>query len=309
MARKKINPELNNLMDFYKRFPDEKSCREYLVNERFPDGKVACPKCSGNEKIYKLKDDKRYKCGNCKHIFTITVGTIFEASHIPLQKWFLTLYIISAHKKGISSLQLSRDIGVTQKSAWFMLHRIREMLKGIEPYIRNGTVEIDETYIGGKEGFKHKSKRQKIVGYVNKAKLFAMLHREGDVWTKQVEETNGKALKPIIRRTIDKSSKIISDGFGAYYGLSKEYEHEIINHEMDEWARGDIHTNTIEGFFSLLKRGIVGIYHHVSPKHLNRYSDEYSYRYNTRRMKDGERFKHTFSLCGARLKYKELIAA
>ena len=149
-----------------------------MVNERFPDGQVPCPKCGSLDRIYQLKDGKRYKCGGCKHIFTITVGTIFEGSHIYLQKWFLALYIVSAHKKGISSLQLHRDLGVTQKTAWFMLHRIREMLKGKEPFTMNGTVEIDETYIGGKEGNKPKSKRKKIVGYVNKTAVFGMLREK-----------------------------------------------------------------------------------------------------------------------------------
>ena len=156
MARKQIQQELTNLMDFYKRFPTEESCREYLKKERFPDGKIACSKCGSLDKIYELADGKRYKCGDCKHIFTITVGTIFEASHIPLQKWFLAIYIVSAHKKGISSLQLHRDISVTQKTAWFMLHRIRYMLaNGVTKQLMAGTVEADETYFGGKERFKH----------------------------------------------------------------------------------------------------------------------------------------------------------
>ncbi len=133
--------------------------------------------------------------------------------------------------------------------------------------------------------------------------------RRKEIWTKKVNKVDGETLKPIIRERIDKSSQIITDGFGAYYGLDKEYKHEIINHQQDEWYRDGYHTNTIEGFFSLLKRGIIGIYHSVSDKHLNRYSDEFSYRYNTRKMKDADRFKHTFSLCKGRLKYKELIAA
>lgn len=306
MSRKETQSELNNLMDFYKRFPTEESCREYLKKERFPNGKVACPKCNATEKIYPMADGKRYKCGNkgCFHIFTITVGTIFEASHIPLQKWFLAMYIVSAHKKGISSLQLHRDVDVTQKTAWFMLHRIRYMLgNGTTKQMMSGTIEIDETFIGGTK--RGRSKR----GYpADKAPVFGMMQREGKARIRPVKNVKGETLKSIIRENVSSDSIVMTDNYKGYKGLDKEYkDHKVISHSTHKYVDGMIHTNTIEGFWSLLKRGINGIYHSISPKHLHRYCDEYEYRYNTRKIKDGERFKEVFSQCEGRLTYATLI--
>lgn len=306
MARKETQTELTNLMDFYKRFPTEESCREYLKKERFPNGKVACPKCGSTDKIYSMADGKRFKCGNkgCYHIFTLTVGTIFEASHVPLQKWFLAIYIVSAHKKGISSLQLHRDIGITQKSAWFVLHRIRFMLaNGVSTKLMTGTVEIDETFVGGKS-------HGMGGGYTqpNKTAVFGMLQREGEVRTQPVSRVAGEILKPIIRENISLDATIMSDEFSGYRSLKNEFKkHEVVRHIKKEYARGDVSTNNIESFWSLLKRGIFGIYHHVSADHLHRYCDEFDYRYNTRKIKDGERFKGVFSQCEGRLTYATLI--
>ena len=184
------------------------------------------------------------------------------------------------------------------------------MLKAKAPYMLNSTVEIDETYVGGLSKHKHKNEREKIIagrGYTNKTMVFAILDRKDGVWTKMVDKVDGEYLKPIIRERIDKSTRIITDGFGAYYGLDKEYKHEIINHQQDEWYRDGWHTNSIEGFFSQLKRGIFGIYHHVSPKHLQRYCDEFSFRYNTRKANEDGRFNYSFVNVERRLKYKELI--
>jgi transposase-like protein len=307
MTRKKTEQGIMNLIDFYRRFPTEESCREYLKNERFPDGKVACPKCGSMEKIYSMADGKRYKCGNkgCFHIFTITVGTIFEASHIPLQKWFLAIYVVSAHKKGISSLQLHRDIGVMQKSAWFMLHRIRYMLaNGVSAQLMKGTVEIDETYVGGKT-------HGKGSGYMqgNKTPVFGMIERNGELRTEVVKHADGKTLKPIIRENVSRDAVLMSDEFGGYKDLNKEYkDHKIVIHSKKQYVKGIAHTNTIEGFWSLLKRGIFGIYHYVSPEHLQAYCDEFEYRYNTRKIEDGQRFKKVLGQTEGRLTYKELIA-
>ena len=304
MARKQIQLELTNLMDFYKRFPTEESCREYLKKERFPDGKLPCSKCGSLDKIYELADGKRYKCGNCKHIFTITVGTIFEASHVPLQKWFLAIYIVSAHKKGISSLQLHRDLGITQKSAWFVLHRIRYMLSnGTEKQMLSGTVEVDETFVGG-----HSYGTGTGYTHPNKTAVFGMIEREGELRTQPVCEVKRRTIKPIIMKNISTDSVIMSDEFRVYRDLGDTFkDHKVVKHGLKEYVRGDAHTNTIENFWSLLKRGIFGIYHNVSAEHLHRYCDEFEYRFNTRKIKDGERFKEVFSQCEGRLTYATLI--
>lgn len=167
--------DFNNLIELQKYFSDENICWDYLEKLRWND-KVICPFCHG-EKHYKFKNSRIYKCASCKKKFNAKVGTIFENTKIPLSKWFVSIYIATSHKKGISSLQLGKDIGVTQKTAWFILHRIREMLKAKAPYMLNSMVEADETFVGGKERFKHRSKRQKIVGYVNKTSVFALLQR------------------------------------------------------------------------------------------------------------------------------------
>jgi len=294
-----------NLIELQKHFSNEETCWNHLEQLRW-NGKVICPFCN-SEKHYKFKNSRTYKCKDCKKKFNAKVGTIFENTTIPLSKWFVSIYIATSHKKGISSCQLAKDIGVTQKTAWFILHRIREMLKVKAPYMLNSKVEIDETFIGGKEMFKHKSKRENIDGYVKKTMVFAILQRQGNVWTKMVNKVDGKTLKPIIRQHVDKSTMLITDGFGAYTGLNKEYHHETVNHIQEEYVRGEWHTNTIEGYFSQLKRSIYGIYHHVSPKHLERYCNESSFRYNTRKQKEDERFNYSFLNCNSRLKYQDLI--
>lgn len=297
--------QFKNLYELQEYFKDENTCWDYLEKLRWR-GNVVCPFCNDSEH-YHFKNSHTYKCKSCKKKFNAKIGTIFENSKIPLRKWFIAIYIATSHKKGISSLQLSKDIGVTQKTAWFILHRIREMLQAKAPSMLNSMVEIDETYVGGKEGNKPRRKRKKINGYVDKSMVFAVLERKGQVWTKVVPKNDGKTLKPIIRQHVDKSNTIVTDGFGAYYGLNKEYNHIIVNHLKDEWTKGEFHTNTIEGFFSTMKRGVYGIYHFVSPKHLQRYCNEFSFRYNTRKIKEAERFNYSLSVCDKRLKYNDLI--
>ena len=300
--------KFKNLIELQQYFSNENKCWDYLERLRW-NGKVICPFCNG-EKHYKFKNSRTYKCVDCKKKFNAKIGTIFENTKIPLRKWFVAIYIATSHKKGISSLQLHRDIGVTQKTAWFILHRIREMLKSKAPYMLNSTVEIDETYVGGKAKHKTKKQRQALkgTGYLDKTMVFAILERNGNVWTKMVDSVDGENLKPIIRKHVDNSTTIITDGFGAYHGLDKEYHHEIINHQQDEWYRDGFHTNSIEGFFSQLKRGIYGIYHSVSPKHLHRYCSEFEFRYNTRKSKEVDRFNYSFLTCNRRLKYQDLIS-
>jgi transposase-like protein len=298
-------PEFTNLLKVAEYFPTEESCHNFLINKRWGD-KPVCPHCGSSRKVYIMQGGKILKCADCRKQFTVRIGTIFQDSPIPLQKWFFALFIVSAHKKGISSIQLGKDISVTQKSAWFMLHRIRyamghgEFMKSL-----NGIVECDETYIGGKN-FHGKRGR----GSENKTPVFGMLDRDDSIIRSgPVSKVDGQTLKAIIKENVSPETRIMTDEWGAYNGLDKDFKsHERVDHGNEEYARGDIHVNTIEGFWSLLKRGIVGIYHHVSADHLHRYCNEFNYRYNTRKVRDTQRFEKMLTHLNGRLMYKNLIA-
>jgi len=299
---KQTKPRLQSLLDVERVFPDEKTCIEYMIQKRW-NGKPKCPRCN-SEKVYRYSDNKRFKCPACDKQFTVKIGTIFEDSPLSLQKWFFAIFLLTAHKKGISSCQLAKDIHVTQKSAWFMTQRIRELMKSnsFEKKL-NGTVEVDETYVGGKT-------HGKGSGYMqgNKTPVFGMAERDGELRTQVVKYANGKNLKPIIRQNVSKDAVLMSDEFGGYKDLNKEFkDHKVVTHSKKEYVRDDAHTNTIEGFWSLLKRGIVGIYHHVSPEHLHRYTNEFEYRYNSRKANDADRFTQILSQCEGRLTYATLI--
>jgi transposase-like protein len=298
-----METKFNNFVDFGKRFPDEQTCREYLAQARW-HGKPICPHCGYSEKVYRINDGKLYKCAKCLKQFTVRVGSIFEDSALPLQKWFMAIYILTAHRTGLSSCQLARDIEVTQKTAWHMLHRIRYAIK-TKSFNRplNGIVEVDETYVGGRTHGKES-------GYMqgNKTPVFGMLERGGEVRTQPVEHACGRVLKPIIRQNISPDAIIMSDEFGGYKDLNKEFkDHKVVRHGRKQYVNGDAHTNSIEGFWSMMKRGINGVQHHVTRKHMHRYSDEYAYRYNTRKLTDIERFHMFFQHCSGRLTYVELI--
>lgn len=298
MKKANVNLDIINLASLSQRFPDEKSCRKYLENIRW-NGKIKCVHCKRSRKIYKINDGKLYKCADCKKQFTVKIGTIFEDSSVPLQKWFFAIFIITAHKKGISSLQLSKDIGVTQKTTWFMLHRIRYAVKtkSFNTPLEN-IVEADETYIGGK----HPGKRGR--GSENKTPVFGMIERGGEVRATPVKRVDSKTLKKIIKENISPEAIIMTDEWRSYRGLSN---HKVINHGKKEYARGDIHVNNIENFWSLLKRGIIGVYHNVSAEHLHRYCDEFSFRHNTRESVDSNRFDLLLGRCEGRLDYNTLI--
>ncbi len=295
-----------SILELVQYFNSEEKCAEYLAEKRW-HGHPVCPKC-GNGSVYTLKGKvKRYKCAGCREQFSVRVGTIFEDSKIGLQKWFLAIYLITAHKKGISSLQLSRDLHVTQKTAWFMLHRVRYALAYEPTEQMSGTVEVDETYVGGKDKNRHASKRTHDFGGSKKAAVVGIVERGGNVIARHTPNTDKKTILPIIHAAVTKGTTICSDEFAGYTSLRKVYDHQTVKHGAFEYVSGAIHTNSIEGFWSLLKRGIVGIYHFTSEKHLQKYVDEFVFRYNSRSISDSGRFDQMLSNSQGRLTYKTLI--
>lgn len=289
---------------------DKKSCRELLEYLKW-HGQPICPHCIHESKDhYKLKSNGEfnglYKCKRCRKRFTVTVGTMFERSHIPLGKWFYAIYIFLSHKKGISSVQLAKDIDVTQKTAWFMLNQIRHNVKDKMVVQFNDMTQIDETYVGGKNKRRVKGTQGRSL---KKKKPVVGLVSNGMVKPVVVPNTRGEILKAIIRYLVKKGSTIVTDGWCGYKGLSKEYIHKVVEHSTGEYVKDGFHTNSIEGFWSHLKRGILGIYHSVSPQHLEKYCDEFAFRYNTRRIDDMIRFTMFISNTYKRITYKELIMA
>jgi transposase-like protein len=291
------------LLDFFK---DESKCVSYYERMRW-EGKPTCPHC-GSTKPYKT--NRGYKCSNseCHKKFTVKIGTIFENSKIPFRIWFGAIYLATSHKKGISSVQLAIDLNITQKTAWFMLHRIREMLEEDSPKLLSNTVEVDETYIGGREGNKHARRRLKEGEASKKAIVVGAMERGGKVIVKHVNGNSEEKLMPFIESNVSANANVVSDEFGAYRNLSRKYVHSTINHSMKVYVDGDVHTNTIENFWSVLKRGLNGIYHSVSKKHLKRYLNEFPRRFNERDIPEKYRFERFLAGSERRLSYKSLIA-
>jgi transposase-like protein len=306
------------------RFQDPLVAADYLESLRWPNGPV-CPHCGESErKPYPLKSKTRklWKCANCRKQFTVTVGTIFEGSHIGLHKWLLAFYLLCSSKKGMSAHQLHRMLGVTYKSAWFMAHRIRYAMQ--QPAFKErlqGVVEVDETYIGGKVRRsnvkqykpldpKLPDKRLSKTGRgSDKTPVVALVERGGMVRAERIANVTGKKLQGAVRRHVDPSARLMTDSFACYRSLKAEYaEHETVNH-LDEFVRGEVQTNTAENFFSILKRGIDGVYHHVSEAHLGRYLDEFTFRYNNRTasgVNDAERTRRALlGSEGKRLRYDD----
>jgi len=311
---------VKNLKEVMKTFSDEKKCIDYLVQQRW-NGNPVCPYCSG-EKWYSIEGGKRFKCGNsaCYKKYSVTVGTVFHASNIPLSTWFAAMYLISAHKKGISSCQLARDLGITQKSAWFVLHRIRESLKDKDSSLLSGTIEVDETYLGKKLGTEFKGYTEEQVAEMkaksprqyqlkSKGAVMALAQRQGKIKVKAFNEIDGQTAKDYIKENVQEGSKVYTDQSSMYRTGLEMYERESIRHTRPnpEFARGDVHVNTVESFWATFKRGKYGIYHNMSFKHLQAYCNEYAFRANTKQLKDGERFTLTLQQLEGRLSYKMLV--
>jgi transposase-like protein len=303
--------KFSNLMQLFSYFKDEQTCREYLATIRW-NGQPVCPyKECGHDKVFKFSNGKVYKCAKCRKQFSVRVGTIFEDSKIPLQKWFASIYLITSHKKGISSHQLHRDIGVTQKTAWFMLHRVRHTFGFHTPSEKlSGTCEADETFIGGKESNKHKSKQTEGTqgrSVKTKSAVAGIVERGGELRAKKVPDTTGYNLRQFVYKNLEFGSKLHTDEWWGYKGLAQAFKHKFVKHNEGEYVSGDTHTNTLEGFWSLLKRGTVGIYHSMSDKHLQQYIDEFVFRYNSRKMTESYRFDTMLNNINSTLSYKQLI--
>jgi transposase-like protein len=276
-------------------FTDEAKARQWLEEIRWPNGAV-CPHCGSISKDhYKLEGDAHrsglWKCKDCREQFTVTVGTVFERSKVKLNVWLQAMQLIGSSKKGISSKQLERMLGVTYQTAWFMSHRIREAMKAPGGMFSTGgnTIEADETYVGGKEKNKHaRNRNAKNIGGSGKQMVFSLVDREaGKVRSFHLPSVSAKTLKPVLESQLNTAkTRLMTDGEGQYRILAPMFQsHEVVNHGAGEYVRGDVTTNTIEGFFSILKRGIVGTFHHVSPQHLQRYVNEFDFRYNHRETK------------------------
>ena len=291
-----------NLLEFTELYPDEESCVQHLEESRW-HGDVRSIFTGGE--VYRMKTRSLYKCKDTGKQFSVRQGTIFEESRLPLRKWFMALYILNSLKKGVSSIQLGKFLGVTQKTAWFMLQRIRYAVEH-ENYKSplEGTVEVDETYIGGKFPGGKRGR-----GSENKTPVVGLAEREGHIHCESVANVKTRTVGPIVRDNVKIGSTLHTDEFKIYPKIAgDDYGHEVVKHAKKEYVRGNVHTNTVEGFWSHLKRGIKGIYIQVSQKHLNKYCKEYEFRYNTRQMSDFDRFCAWFTLCDGRLTYQNLIA-
>jgi len=300
--------EFKNLKELMTYLDDDSRCREYYAQLRW-GGNPVCPHCNAT-RPYLIQNGKLYRCSSktCKKNFSVVKGTIFEKSKVSLSTWMGAMYLISAHKKGISSLQLSRDLGVTQKTAWFILHRIRHIMTDGDPEPLNNYVEIDETYVGGTFANMNRARRKKWQekNMDNKTAIMGLLERDGKA---RLTVIGGNGFKDVVRSNVNSNAVLITDTHLSYQGLAFEYaDHLTVNHSQMEFKNGIASTNSVEGFFANLKRSIFGIYHQVSPKHLQRYCEETAYRYNSRKISDKDRFIATMQAAeGQRLTYKKLI--
>lgn len=305
-----------NIKEIAKFVNDEKAAIAFVEGLRWPNGPV-CPHCGSGEKVYALEGKTTRaglrKCGKCRKQFTVRVGTIFEDSHIPLGKWLYAIFQMCSSKKGVSANQLKRELGLTYKSAWFLCHRVR-LAMSQPPLIGmlgsgGKTVEIDETYIGGKVS--NNTRKQRLgSGHVGKAVVMTLIERDGEARTFHTPDARARSLRPVIRIAVSDTAHVVTDQYQAYFGIGKHVaSHKVINHSKS-YVRGIIHINFAESYHSLLKRGIFGTFHHVSEKHLSRYLREFEFKWNSRKVTDGERTSNAIrGALGKRLMYKTPLSS
>ena len=300
----------DSLFDLMDAFPDEQTCLDHLRSIRWKGGEF-CPHC-GATRIMHFADKKTFKCSDCRQRFSIKVGTIFQDTKLPLRKWFMAIWLITNHSKGIASTTLAKDLKITQKSAWFVLHRLRHAARmpSFNAPLEN-TVEADTTFVGGKEKNKHASKKTPgSQGGANKAVVIGVIQREGELRTEHVSDAKAKTLQDMVAKNVAKGAAMLTDEDRSFFGLGKNYLHLAVNHSAGEYVRlgGFVHTNSIEAVWALLKRQIYGIHHWVSDKHLKRYLAEMTWRYNRRDRGVTDRMNALFACVEGPMPYKVLTA-
>lgn len=300
-----IRIDYRSVLEIIRDFPDEQSCIEYLEETRW-EGNPVSP-FDPTSKVYKCKGN-RYYCKNTGKYFNVRTGTLFDGTKIPLQKWFIAIWLLASHKKGVPSRQLARDIGVTQKTAWFMLHRIRGCYADLDTTL-SGEVEMDETFVGGKNKNRHRDKKVPVCrgrAHIDKTPVLGMVERGGRIVAQVIPDTSQRSITPVVCQRVDRSATIYTDEWQGYDTIAKLYSRFFVDHSRGQYASGNVTTNRIEGFWGILKRGIIGVYQMTSRKHLQRYVDEFVWRYNLRKHPSIGFYSY---LCNIehRTRYRELV--
>ncbi|PAY47964.1 IS1595 family transposase [Ligilactobacillus salivarius] len=299
--------EFKSLFDIQQAFPDEQACINHLEELRWA-GLVTSP-FDPTSKVYKCAKN-RYRCKNTGKYFNVKTGTLFDNTKVKLQKWFIAIWLVTSHKKGISSAQLGRDIGVTQKTAWFMLQRIRKCFNIENDNHLDGDVEVDEAYIGGKNSNRHANKKVKNSqgrSVKDKTAVVGMVERNGKANAIQVEDVKTKTLTDLVTTYITQQANVHTDEYIGYNHIGTMYNHQIVHHALGEFANNDVTTNRVESLWATIKRGVMGIYHFGSKKHLQLYLDEFVFRFNIREVSESYRFNYLLSNMTVRTTYKELV--